>query len=241
MRALQGPGRHELQGAIGGFARTVDALAREQDSLGPLLRGTARTLHAVRVGADRPLDRTISALPAAFSAAASGGRSLEDIVARLEPLAAELRPGARELTPTLRALRPLLVRAREVLSPTPAFVRDLRDTLRSGAAATPATGRMLGLLDPTFEVLRDELLPFLRRDTKAGVPLYEQLSGVATSAGGSMAPVRTSAAAQAANAAPGHGWHYFARILGGATGTPACATVAEPIRAIMRNLGLCVG
>lgn len=240
MRAAQGPGRRELAGTIRGYSQTVAGLAHERDSLGPALEGADRTLRAIRTDGDRQLESTLRALPASLTSAASGGQALGAIVEHLEPLARDLQPAARELTPTLRAVRPLLRDSRGVLDATPAFVRTLRGTLRSAADAAPDTRRVLELLDPSLDVLRNELLPFMRSDSEAGIPIYQQLSGFGVSAGGSMSPVRSLEDAEAQRTGAGHAWHLFARSGLGVTGTPGCSTLAEPIRGPLAELELCI-
>lgn len=241
MRALQGSTREELTGAIRGYARTVDGLAQERSSLGPLLRSSERTLRGFRVGADVPYEQTLAALPAALEQSASGGAALEGTVNRLEPLAADLQPGLRELGPVLVAARPVLAAARPVLAGTPGFVADLRATLGAGARATPPTRAALRRLDPTLDTLSSDLLPFLRSRPSGDIPVYRRLAAVAANAGATMSAVRSPEAAAGVKAGPGHGWHHFTASLSGSSGHPTCASVAAPLRPTLQSLGLCIG
>jgi ABC-type transporter Mla subunit MlaD len=239
MRAFQGPSRTELAGTIRGFSETVDGLARERDSLGPLLRGAAQTIRAVRTQSGRPLDQTLTALPPAFAASATGGLALQGIIDRLDPLAVELSPGMRQLAPLLSELRPLLRDARPVLDRAPGFVTELSGALRSGASASAPTATMLRLLDPTLVILRDGLLPFFRGRSRAGIPVYQQLPGFGASAGASMSPVRSMELAQAQRTGSGHAWHLYSASGSGFSGPPACSTLPDAIRIPISGLGLC--
>ena len=239
MRAFQGPSRTELAGTIRGFSQTVDGIAQERDSLGPLLRAAAQTIAAVRTQSDRPLDQTLVALPTAFAESATGGVELRGIIDRLDPFAVDLTPGMRELAPLLTELRPLLHDARPVLARSPGFVTELSGALQSGASASPPTGTMLQLLDPTLVVLRDGLLPFFHGKTQGGLPVYQELPGFGASAGGSMSAVRSQELAQAGNTGAGHAWHLYTASGSGFSGPPACATYAPAIQAGLLSLGLC--
>jgi ABC-type transporter Mla subunit MlaD len=241
MRALQGSGRRELTGAIRGFARTLDGLSRERDSLNPLLRGSAQTIEAMRTQADQPLDQTLVTLPPALVSAAAGGAALRSVLDELQPLAAELTPGMTELAPTLLAMRPVLEDARPLLDPTTRFVAELRAALSAGGGASAPASGVLHALDPTLEILRRGLLPFLHSKPRAGIPVYRRLAAVGASAGASMSGVRSPEVAKQLNTGPGHGWHFYTASLTGSSGSPSCATVPAAIRATISQLGLCIG
>jgi hypothetical protein len=131
--------------------------------------------------------------------------------------------------------------ARPVLERTAGFVRDLRTALSAGAAAAAPARSALQALDPTLEILRDGLLPFLRSKPSAGIPVYQRLAAVSASGGATMSAVRSPELAKELNTGPGHGWHHFTASLTGSSGHPTCSTLAEPIREAIRHLGLCIG
>lgn len=173
-RAAQGPTRSELAGVVDGFARTVEGVQREEQSLAPVLRGARATLAAMNVDGDRALERTVAELPARLGGISAGARELRGVIDRLDPLSVDLRPGLERLAPTLARTRPLLSEARPVLRDLVPFARELRSAVDAGAESTPPTRRLLGEVRSTTSLLNDSLLPALTEPSRYGVPVYRQ-------------------------------------------------------------------
>ena len=151
-RALQGADRDELEGAIAGLARTVDAVAGAEEDLAPLVRGAARTSAGLTVDGGAPLDEAVRELPGALAEIETGAPALTDLVDRLDRLAGELNPQLTELPAALDALTPALASARPVLERGVDLVHDARLIARRLGLAAPEFSRMLGLIeDPLVE------------------------------------------------------------------------------------------
>lgn len=234
-RAAQGPSRRELTGAIRGFARTADAVADAEHDLGPALRTTATTSRALRGG--DALGPAVAALPSALRAAHTGGEALRATLADLRPLAQDLVPAAGGLAPTLRQLRPVLDRASRVLPRALPLADALAGALRSTRRAAGPAGRLLRALQPTLEVARDDLIPFLNAKAPSGATIAESLAATSASAAGTLAPVKTLAEGRANRAGPGHGFYMSANFV---TSTQlGCAQVPAAVVDILRKLELC--
>ncbi|HYF27379.1 MAG TPA: hypothetical protein VD931_16665 [Baekduia sp.] len=240
-RAAQGRRGDELRGALRGLARTVDAVAREEEDLVPGLRDGERTVAALDVEGGDPLERALSELPESLTALQSGGRSLRAIVDRLEPLSADLRPALRELTPAMRELRPLLQDLRPVLAEADPVLGGIQGALAAGGSASgPATG-LLRALKPSIPLLDKEIVPGLLEKTRIGPPTYDALmrGGLTMGFDGALATLQTKA--QDTSLGIGHGFRFNATAgsvpLNGVS--PRCATIPESVRAVVSRLELC--
>lgn len=243
-RAAQGRTGAELAGAVKGLSDTMDALAREEESLGPLIRGSDRTLAALNVDSGRALDRTIAELPARLEGLERGSRSLIRVVDQVDPFAVELRPGAAQLGPTLRRLRPLLAEARPVLRGAPPLVSELRRAIAAGGRSTPSAERLLAALQPSLDLLDESLLPALSAKTELGLPTYLQFLNLFQGGGGASRPFQTAAHGKGTEVlGSGHFMRFGARFLAGpGIGVPPCAIIARanPILAqLLYTQGLC--
>lgn len=225
--AAQGPHGTELTGALRGLARTTDAVARRRADLVPLTRSAARTFAAFDADQGAALDGTLAALPPALAALDRGGVSLEGIVDRLDPLARELRPGLAALRPSLDTARPLVRSLGPALTRATPLVADLRGAIRSGAAARPATARLLDALDPSTTLLDASLLPALHAPTKKlGLPAYLSFLNMFAGGGGASRPFQTGSEPGAMGA--GHFMRFgFRFITGMGAPTPPCSLLAK--------------
>jgi phospholipid/cholesterol/gamma-HCH transport system substrate-binding protein len=175
-RAAQGPSGEELQGAVGGISRTVDALASRADQLETTIREADRTLAAVAVDGARPLDATLRELPPTLLEADRGSRALTALLGRVEPLAAELAPVMRKLRPTVRELRPFLIDTRPTLRRLRPVLADLRVTLERTSDAVPELLALKRAIAPVAEHLDEDTVPMLTRETRLGLPAYLQFN-----------------------------------------------------------------
>jgi ABC-type transporter Mla subunit MlaD len=236
-RAAQGPTRHELTGAIEGFGRTAAAIARAKDDLAPTLRGTAETTTALQ-GPGDALERTLSALPPAVSAVNSGSVALRASLTRAMPLARDLTPAMTELQPLLVALRPVLAHAGPVLQRARPLAGDLRATLGSARRAAPSATALLRQLQPALDVSAKRLVPFLLSKTPTGAMTAQALLATASSAAGTLSPVKTLAEGSGAtNSGPGHAYYISTSSGNDHVG---CASIPDPtIEGQLKTLGLC--
>lgn len=236
-RAARGPDGVELEHGLRELASTMDALARSESDLAPLMRGAASTFAAIDTDAGRPLDATLRRLAPALAELDAGGRALDGIVAGLEPLARELRPGMRELRPTLDRLGPVLRKARPVLADTRPFVSDVRRALRAGGRAAAPAGDLLKALDPSLRLLRSSLLPALHAPTALGMPTYLQFMALFQGGGGASRPFQTpETGTPPENFGTGHFMRFGARFFTGAGfPEPSCALLARADRVAARR------
>jgi ABC-type transporter Mla subunit MlaD len=193
MTALGGPTRTELLGTVRGAARTLSAVAAQERSIVPVLRGLAKTTAAFNTAGGAPLDRALKRMPATLSSLERGGAALRSALDRIDPLAHDLRPGMRRLGGTLMAARPLIDEARPALRQTAPLLADLRIALRSGARATPATRTLLTTLEPSLKILDDSLIPALNKKVATGAPAYLALISALAGAGGAFANFQSDA------------------------------------------------
>ena len=231
-RALQGTHRTELAASVAGLARTVDGVAASRADIGPLLRSADTTVAAVDHAAG-PLDTTLATLPAALRQSRVGAAALDRTLVALRPLVADLGPAftaARRtlvhVQPLLRELPPVLLRARPLL-------RELRGVLAAGRRAAPAATALLRALRPTLNLVEHQLLPFLREKTRAGSTVGRGLAAVASSAAGTLSPVKT--VAEGGKEGAGHVFY-----LNADTGTQVgCGQLDANVAAVMQELALC--
>jgi virulence factor Mce-like protein len=192
--AARGPSGNDLDGAVSGLSQTAAAVAARSSQLEPLLRDANTTLDAVETGSGKPLGDTLARLPGTLEALDSGGRSLDQIVARLDPLARQLHPGLAALPGTLHKLRPLVRRAGPALRDAQPGIGDLRTTLASGARATPASAELLAAVNPILSLLNDSLIPALKKDTtELHIPAYLAFLNLFEGGGGASRPFQTQA------------------------------------------------
>jgi len=190
--AAGGSDGDELAGAVDGLAGTSAAIAAHRESLPPLLTATERTLTALETDGSAPLGASIDALPETLVKLERGGRTLDDVVARLDPLATALEPGLEQLAPTLEGARPLLEQARPALEAARPLIADAKVALQQGAAATPATRELIKAVHPTVSTLRDSLVPALLKPTdELNVPAYISFLNLFGGGGGASAPFQT--------------------------------------------------
>ena len=214
-RAARGRNRTELRGAVKGFADTVAAVAQEQESLLPLLRGARRTVAALNADRGAPLDRSLRTLPRALADLDVGGRALVGLVDRVEVVGGELRPGLRELKPALDDLTPLVRSARPVLTQSAPFLHDLRSGLHAGGTGSRPASQLLRTLDPTLSLLQSSLLPALEKPTSLGLPAYLQFVTMFQGGAGAFRPFTKGQGAPLVNSGPGHFTRFSARFFTG--------------------------
>lgn len=241
-RALQGPQRNELAGALSGFADTVDALASQEASLVPLAQRANRTVRALRVDAGQPLDDALAALPGALERLDSASGPVTRLLERVGELGRELQPAARELTPLLRSARPLMERMTPTIEATTPMIAGLRNVLGRATEAAPALKRAVDALRPGSRIMVDSLLPAMNSPSWFGLPVYAQLAQAFTAAGSAARSFHTPE--QSANA--GHiirvGAYLDPEGTVGGLVPPSCSTIAQISQELagqLESLGLC--
>ena len=236
-RAAQGPTRRELTGAIQGFGRTAQAIARAKEDLAPMLRDTAATTSALQ-GPGDALERTLSALPGALASVNSGSAAVRETLRRTMPLAADMTPAMTEMAPTLKELRPVLAQAGPVLRRARPFTADVRASLASARHAAPPATALLQRLRPVLVLAAAKLVPFLNSKTPTGANTAQALLATAASAAATLSPTKTlQEGTGTGNSGPGHGYY-----LSTSSGNDhiGCAGIPDAsIQALLKSQGLC--
>lgn len=241
-RALQGPHRDELSGAISGLAATTRGVAAREASIGPLLSSADRTLTALEVDGAQPLDTGLAELPRTLARLGPASESLGALIDRLSQLAAEVTPALDDLTPAAHDLTPLLTESIPIDNRLAPMLSQLRTVFANTADAGPATVKVIDSLIPAERELNNSLLPFQLAPTTLGEPQYVQLLSVFASAAGAARLFQTPA-----QNGTGSG-HAIALGSYGDSGAlsglrPACSTIAAINQAAADALatqGLCI-
>lgn len=153
-RAAQGPHREELVHGIQGLSETVDAVARERDSLIPLMRRLNSTATALDIDGGAALDAALAELPRTLQAVNDDAPALTDVLERLSGFAGDLGTSTpRAVSRSLSALTPVLTDATPVLRAGTPVVHDARLVATRLANAE-------GGLTTMFEVLAEPLKTF---------------------------------------------------------------------------------
>jgi phospholipid/cholesterol/gamma-HCH transport system substrate-binding protein len=246
VRALQGAHRVELEGAIAGMSRTVDAVAEHEADLIPLAEHTARTATALTVDGGRPLDQTLAVLPAALRELRDGAPELTGLVDRLDRFSVPVADALPDFTDAVHGATPLLAKSIPVLNGVTPLIGDLRKISGRLADASPSLAGLMRKLDPVTETFGDSVLPVLLQDSRRGPPTYEQLLATFSAADAVFRPYQT---ASQNPLGAGHVWNIgtyidpsgpFAGLLGGGTpGSPSStesASACEPLKGVNPDL-----
>jgi ABC-type transporter Mla subunit MlaD len=229
-RALQGPNRTELAGAIGGIADTVDAVAESEDELIPLMQRLNETMAALTADGGAPLDATLVALPPALRELYDSAPAVTMLVDRLNTLAGEINPALPELTLAVGELTPPLEASIPVLADAAPLIRNTRLLTDRIGNAAPGLIEMFDLLTGPLRQFSDALELF-NAPSIHGAPATRQLvAGAFTAAAGAFSNYQTPAQNPVGS---GHLWQIgsyispngggvFAPLFGGAapTGEP---------------------
>ena len=243
-RALQGPSRVELQGAIGGLAETLEAVGSREADLAPLLERTNRTLAALDVDGGASLDAALRALPGGLEELEADAGKLALLVHTLDQTSGELVPVAEQLGPLLRDARPLLQRTPPILEAATPLIGQLRAVLARAASAAPALEQAISTLAPSAKLLQEEILPVLAGDSRYGVPAYAALVSAFT--GGASIARNYQTPAQNPTGSAGHivraGTYLDPAGTAGGLALPNCAAIAAlspELAAQLKAIGLC--
>ncbi len=143
-----------LQGLVGGGNRTLGVTAQRREDIG----------------------RFIELSPPSLTETLQTMRRLRTTLDHLDPLAAELRPGARALGPAARATTPAVVQLRGALREARPLLRAARPTFEALARASVTGVPLMNDLEPTFERLDSELIPWLnKKDDSTRMKVYEMI------------------------------------------------------------------
>ena len=175
VRALQGARRIELEGAISGMSRTVDAVADREADLIPLAQHVNRTATALTVDGGGPLDQTLAVLPAALRDLRDGAPELTGLVDRLDRFSVPVADALPDFTEAVHGATPLLKKSIPVLEGVTPLIGDLRKISGRLADASPSLGNLMETLGPVTDTFGDSVLPVLLQDSRRGPPTYEQL------------------------------------------------------------------
>lgn len=181
-RALQGSSGRELNGAISGMAKTVTAVASQEEQLIPLAQRLNRTAAALTIDGGQPLDATLATLPGALRELNDGAPELTALIDRIDRLAAEANPALPDLTEAVAETTPLLRRSIPVLGKVTPVIGDLRKISGRLAEASPTLAKLVRTLDPVTKVFGESVLPVLTQPSRRGPPTYEQLLATFTDA-----------------------------------------------------------
>lgn len=227
VRALQGARREELQGAIQGMAKTVDAVAEREADLIPLAQRLNRTSAALAVDGGRPLDAAIAALPPTLIQLRDGAPELTGLVDRLDRFSVPVAAALPDFTEAVRRATPLLADSIPVLKRLSPIIGDLRKISARLADASPTLGELIKAVDPVTKTFGESVLPVLLEDSRRGPPTYEQLLATFTAANAVFRPYQTR---EQNPLGSGHLWNLgtyidftgpFAGLFGGASDTAA--------------------
>jgi len=193
LRALQGTERRELAGALGGMAKTVDAVAEKEDQLIPLAQRLNRTAAAITIDDGAPLDATLAALPGALRELRDGAPELTGLVDRLDRLAVEINPALPPLSTAIHRSVPLIEKAIPVLERATPLLADLRVIGKRLTKAVPTLTSLIVSVEPVVSVFGESVLPALLAPSRQGQPTYQQLMALFAAAGGVFSPYQTEA------------------------------------------------
>lgn len=236
-RAAQGPSRHELSGAIAGFAKTTDAIARARDDIGPSLQDLGPTATSFQ-GTQDALGRTLAVLPASLEAMRASSTALEPTLRQARAWAVDTTPGLRALSPTLTELRPVVRDSIPALRQARPLAAALRGTLARVRVAAPPAVRLLKALGPVFQQAADDLIPYLSTRTATGTSVIEGLLYTTSSATSMLSPVKSIADGETTGSSgPGHGQYSHSNSDGSEIG---CGQVPDAVAAVMKEAQLCV-
>jgi virulence factor Mce-like protein len=201
-RALQGPHRTELAGAISGIARTTRAVASQEEQLVPLAGRLNRTLAAVTTQGAVPLDAALVALPGALEEINGTSGSITALVDKLGRVSSDLVPALPDLKRAFNGATPVLKSATPVLRKATPLVKNARLIAdRLGDAGEDGLVKMLKLLHEPLPKLQ-ESLNVANSETRYGEPAYHQLvAGAFAGADGMFRSYQTPAQNPAG---PGH-------------------------------------
>lgn len=235
-RAAQGPSRHELSGAIAGFARTTAAIARARGDIGPSLQDLGPTAASFR-GAQDALARTLAVLPGSLEAMRSSSTALRPALQQARAWAVDTAPALRALAPTLTALRPAIRESIPAMRQARPLAAALRGTFARVRTAAPPASRLLDALRPVFDQAADDLVPYLSTRTETGAKVIEGLLWTTASATSMLSPVKALDQGGAPGAGPGHGQYSHANTDGVEI---SCHQYPEPAATVMKEAKLCV-
>ena len=235
VRAMQGAKREELQGAIAGMAKTVDAVAEREEDLIPLAQRINRTSAALTVDGGQPLDAAVAALPPTLIRLRDGAPELTGLIDRLDRFSVPVAAALPDFTEAVRGATPLLADSIPTLKRLTPMIADLRKISERLADASPTLGDLLRVLGPVSETFGDSVLPVLLQDSRRGPPTYEQLAATFAAANAVFKPYQT---AEQNPFGAGHFWNIgtyidfsgpFAGIFGGASDMAAadCDRIGE--------------
>lgn len=173
--ALRGPHETELRSMIPSLASTVDALAGRDHQLQSAILGARRTLDAVAIDDAAPFDRSLQALPGALAQATTAAHRLVSVLQDADATGIALVPTLKAIPRTTGALTPLLEHAQPVFAKVPPIINDFAQTLVDLGHNGPGLGRLFATLRAPASLLRYSLEPYLNSRSAFGLPVYLQL------------------------------------------------------------------
>ncbi len=194
VRALQGPERIELAGAIASAAETFEAVATKEEQLIPLARRLNRTSAALAVDGGAPLDAALAALPGALSELRASAPVLTGLVDRLDRFSVATVPALPPLTAAINAATPLVERSIPVFrDATPLISKQRKITRRLSATARPLTSLIQNEGKDVAVTFGESILPVLFADGIHGETTYKQVAQLFVAAGAVFRPYQTEA------------------------------------------------
>lgn len=174
------------QRLVGGGARVAFALARRDDELAGLVMGLRQTTDAL-ARRERELRATLRGTDATLAEAPAALEAIDRVLPRLRRTTRRLRPTLRRAPAVLRDADRLLVQVAGLVGPRelPDLLADAAPTVRRLPGFVPRLRRLLGLVTPVTDCLRDQAYPVLFGAVDDGAlstgrPIYlELLHGLA--------------------------------------------------------------
>ncbi len=192
VRALQGAHRVELEGAIEGMSRTVNAVAQREADLVPLAQHVNHTAAALTVDSARPLERALSVTPAALRELRRAAPQLTGLVDRLDRFSVPVAAALPDFTDAVRGATPLLARSIPVLRGVTPLIGELRKISGRLADASPQLADLMKVLGPVTDTFGNSVLPVLLQDSHRGPPTYQQLLATFAAADAVFRPYQTA-------------------------------------------------
>jgi phospholipid/cholesterol/gamma-HCH transport system substrate-binding protein len=177
--AARGEQAGDLAGAIREGERTAAAIDSREAVLPDLVTGLNRTVRALAVRRAE-LEASLPELDGMLREARPALAAVRGLDPTARVFLRELRPGLQSAPPTLRLALPVLTEADRLVRRVPALTSAADPALASLARLEPGLARVLRLVTPVTECLRNNAIPTLKSKIEdpphsADEPVYQEL------------------------------------------------------------------
>jgi ABC-type transporter Mla subunit MlaD len=171
----EGTDAGDLSRLVATTATTAKALSANVNALQTLVTGARQTLGATDAQAV-PLGQAIELSPGTLDSTEVTMNRLRTTLNHLDPLVTHLLLGASLIASASDAAQPALDQANSLLREARPLLRNARPTFANLRAASTAGVPILNGLEPTFDRLNTDILPWLgRRDSDTRLLNYEAI------------------------------------------------------------------